>query len=210
MGGFDTSKKNFDDLTVNPSNYTSWSESMESYLKTRREWLPVIRKSPEPEFVDVDLPTRQERLDHIEWLETKDSVAGTIFLCIDNSQKDHVQDCRHDLEMMWDRLKELHQQCKAGPRFSTYDVFFSICKEENESLTELTGHVSRAMAHIKSLRPSHFGMQQLDKELQSMALIHALPPDYNSFVDLLFLIDKLTLAGLRGALHNQENQAQLR
>ncbi|KAF8586001.1 hypothetical protein K439DRAFT_1632263 [Ramaria rubella] len=97
---------------------------------------------------------------------------------------------------MWDRLKELHQQRKAGPRFSAYDAFFSIHKEENESLTELTGHVSRAMAHIKSLRPSHFGLQQLNEELQSMALIHTLPLDYSSFVDSL-------------ALHNLENQAQL-
>ncbi|KAF8583130.1 hypothetical protein K439DRAFT_1412453, partial [Ramaria rubella] len=186
MVGFDSSKKNFDNLTGNPSNYNSWSESMESYLKTRREWLPVVGRSPEPEFVDVDLPTQQECLDHIEWLETRDSAAGTIFLCIDDSQKDH-----------------------AGPQFSAYDAFFSIRKEENESLTELTGRVSRAMAHIKSLRPSHFGLQQLDEELQSMALIHALPPDYSSFVDLLFLLDKLTLAGLRSALHNRENQAQL-
>ncbi|KAF8584744.1 hypothetical protein K439DRAFT_1633275 [Ramaria rubella] len=43
-----------------------------------------------------------------------------------------------------------------------------------------------------------------------MALIRALPPDCNSFVDSLFLLDKLTLASLRGALHNRENQAALR
>ncbi|KAF8572986.1 hypothetical protein K439DRAFT_1643307 [Ramaria rubella] len=84
---------------------------------------------------------------------------------------------------MWDRLKELHY---------TYDAFFSIRKEENESLTELTGHVSHAMAHIKSLRPLHFRLQQLDEELQSMALICALPLDYSS------------------ALHNWENQVRLR
>ncbi|KAF8588215.1 hypothetical protein K439DRAFT_1336088, partial [Ramaria rubella] len=177
---------------------------MESYLKTRREWLPVIGKSPEPEFVDIDCPTRQERLDHVEWQETKDSAAAIIFLCIDESQKDHVRDCRNDPEAMWDRLRELHQQRKAGPRFSAYDAFFNIRKDENESLTELTGRVSRAMVHIKALRPSHFGLQQLDEELQSMALIRALPPDCSSFVDSLFLLDKLTLTSLRAALHNRE------
>jgi hypothetical protein len=91
--GFDASKKHFDDLTSNPSNYTSWSENMESYLKTRREWLPVIGRYPEPEFANVDAPTHQERVDHIEWQETTDSAVGTIFLCIDESQKDHVRDC---------------------------------------------------------------------------------------------------------------------
>ncbi|KAF8573214.1 hypothetical protein K439DRAFT_1643189, partial [Ramaria rubella] len=142
---------------------------MESYLKTRHKWLLVIGRSPEPEFVDVNLPTWQEHLNHREWLETKDSAAGTIFLCIDDSQKDHVRDCKHNPEMI-----------NADPRFSTYDAFFSIHKEENESLTELTGRVSRAMAHIKSLRPSHFGLQQLNEELQSMALICTLPLDYST------------------------------
>ncbi|KAF8576534.1 hypothetical protein K439DRAFT_1367039, partial [Ramaria rubella] len=133
-----------------------------------------------------------------------------IFLCIDDSQKDHVHDCRNNPEAMWDRLKELHQQRKAGPRFSAYDVLFSIRKKENESLIEYTGHVSRAMAHIKSLHPSHFGLQQLDEELQSMALIHGLSPDCTSFINSLFLLDKLTLASLCAALHNHENQAALR
>ncbi|KAF8575367.1 hypothetical protein K439DRAFT_1623657 [Ramaria rubella] len=118
MVGFDSSKRNFDDLTGNPSNYMTWSKCMESYLKTRCEWLPVIGKFPEPEFADVDSPTRQERLDHIKWQETKDLAAVIIFLCIDESQRDHVCDCRNDAEMMWDKLRELHQQCKAGPRFS--------------------------------------------------------------------------------------------
>ncbi|KAF8584783.1 hypothetical protein K439DRAFT_1660607 [Ramaria rubella] len=147
MVGFDSSKRNFDDLTGNPSNYATWSECMESYLKTRREWLPVIGQLPEPEFVDIDSPTRQERLDHIEWQETKDSAASIIFLCIDESQKDRVRDCRNDPETMWDKLKELHQQHKAGPRFGAYDALFNTRKGEDESLVELTGRVSRAMTH---------------------------------------------------------------
>ncbi|KAF8581770.1 hypothetical protein K439DRAFT_1247172, partial [Ramaria rubella] len=138
------------------------------------------------------------------WQETKDSATAIIFLCIDDSQKDHVRDGRNDPEAMWDRLKELHQQQKAGPRFSAYDALFNIRKEENESLTEYTGHVSHAMAHIKSLCPLHFGLQQLDEELQSMVLIRGLPPDCSSFVDSLFLLNKLTLASLRAALHNRE------
>ncbi|KAF8585898.1 hypothetical protein K439DRAFT_1293536, partial [Ramaria rubella] len=139
-----------------------------------------------------------------EWQETKDLATAIIFLCIDESQKDHVRDCRNDPEAMWDRLRELHQQHKAGPRFSAYDALFNIQKEENKSLTEYTGHVSRVMAHIKYLCPLHFGLQQLDEELQSMALICRLPPDCSSFIDSLFLLDKLTLASLRAALDNRE------
>ncbi|KAF8574689.1 hypothetical protein K439DRAFT_1371777, partial [Ramaria rubella] len=97
-------------------------------------------------------------------------------------------------------LKELHQQCKTGPRFSAYDALFNIWKDKNKSLMELTGHASRAMTHIKSLHPSHFGLQQLDEELQTMARIHTLLPDCSSFVDSLFLLDNLTLASLCGTL----------
>ncbi|KAF8573341.1 hypothetical protein K439DRAFT_1233390, partial [Ramaria rubella] len=138
------------------------------------------------------------------WQETKDSAAAIIFLCIDESQRDHVRDCQNNVEMMWDKLRELHQQHKAGPRFSAYNALFNIQKEENESLIEYTGCVSCVMEHIKSLHPLHFGLQQLDEELQSMALICGLPPDCSNFVDSLFLLDKLTLASLRAALHNRE------
>jgi hypothetical protein len=86
---------------------------MELYLKTHWEWLPVIGRYPEPKFADVDAPTCQERMDHMEWQDTRDSVAGTIFLCIDKSQKDHICDCRGNPEQIWDRLKELH--CKGNP-----------------------------------------------------------------------------------------------
>jgi hypothetical protein len=207
---FDTLKKSFDNLTGNPSNYTSWSENMESYLKTRREWLPVIGRFPEPEFLDVDAPTCQERIDHIEWQETKDSAAGTIFLCIDESQKDHICDCRGNPEQMWDQLKELHQQRKPGPRFNAYNAFFNLRKEEDESLTNLFGCITHGMAVIKSLRPSHFSIQQLDKELQCMAAIRALPEEYSGFTTSLFLLDKFTLSTIRAAFHNQEQNLQLR
>ncbi|TFK35926.1 hypothetical protein BDQ12DRAFT_725480 [Crucibulum laeve] len=50
---------------------------------------------------------------------------------------------------------------------------------------------------------------QKEEELQCMALIHALPTEYSGFITSLFLLDKLTLASLCTAFHNQENQVQL-
>ncbi|KAF8241109.1 hypothetical protein L208DRAFT_1181701, partial [Tricholoma matsutake] len=70
-------------------------------------------------------------------------------------------------------------------------------------------HVTHGMANIKSLCPSHFGLQQLNEELQCMAAIHALPEEYSSFTTSLFLLDKLTLPNLCAAFHNQEQNAQL-
>src|SRR5882757_2162546 len=65
------------------------------------------------------------------------------------------------------------------------------------------------MANIKSLRPAHFGLQPLDKELQCMAAIHALPEEYSGFTTFLFLLSKLTLPNLCAAFHNQEQNVQL-
>lgn len=182
---------------------------MKSFLKTRREW-SAVEGEPEPTPKNPSDPTRQERLDLKDWKNTRDSAAGAIFLCIDESQKDLVRDCQDDPQLMWIRLKENHQQPKAGPCFSAYDALFNIRKEEGETLTNLLGRGSRMMTAIKSLRPEHYTMQQLDEELLCMALIRSLPTEYSGFIDSLFLIDKLSLTSLRAAFHNHENQAQLR
>lgn len=183
---------------------------MESYLKTRREWSAVTGDILEPVFAEKDKPTREERQEHQRWKETRQSAAGTIHLCIDDSQKNHVRDCRDDPKKMWDKLKEIHQQQKAGPRFGAYDAFFNIRKEDDESLVTYTARVSRAMSIVKSLRPTGFTIEQLDEELMCMNTIRGLPSQFSSFVDSLFLIDKLDFSSLQAALHNHESQAQLR
>lgn len=209
MSGFDSTKKSFSNLTGTPSNYASWSENMKSFLKTRREW-SAIEGDPQPSFVIPNAPSRQEQLDFRDWRNTRDSAADAIFLCIDESQKDLVRECQDDPQQMWTRLKEIHQQPKAGPRFNAYDNLFNIQKEEGESLTNLVGRGSRLMANTKALRPEKYNLQQLDEELLCMALIRSLPAEFSSFVTSLFLIDKLSLDSLRAAFHDYENQSQLR
>ncbi|KAK0486725.1 hypothetical protein EDD18DRAFT_1040898, partial [Armillaria luteobubalina] len=82
-----------------------------------------------------------------------------------------------------------HQQQKPITRFTTYNSFFSIQKEDDKSLTDLYSHITGSMTEIWNLHPAQFALSQLDKELQCMPLIWALPrPEYNNFVTSLFFL----------------------
>ncbi len=209
MPSFDSTKKGFENL--NASNYSEWEENMSALLKTRCEYLITIGQDPEPEYADSNHLTYQERKDCKEWKEIKVSAAGTIYLCLDESQKAHVKKCLDDPEEMWDTLKAIHQQQKPATRFVAYDNFFNPKKDTGESLPDLVSHGSQIMSRICALHLSHFGLQQLEEELLVMALIHALPqPEFSNFVTSLFLLsDKLTLKGLSTAFHNKENNQKL-
>ncbi len=107
-------------------------------------------------------------------------------------------------------LKDIHQQQKPGTRFNAYDILFSIRKDDDESLSTLVGRVSRAMQDIKALRPEKFTINQLDDELQSMALIRALPSDFDNFVSSILLLHSLSLDKLVAAFHTEETQRRSR
>ena len=207
--GFDTTRKGFADLTSSPSNYREWSDSMEALLKTRREWRITLGDDPEPEYADADHPTRQEKLDHRDWADTRDSAAGTIYLSIDSIQQSHVRDLRGDPERMWDALKALHQQQKAGPRFLAYDKLFSITKQDDEDYSTVLSRLKVAMTECRALRPSHFGLQDLEEELQCMIVLRSLPEDRRRQISSLFILNKkITVDILTSILHNEDNLNQ--
>ncbi|KAK0213365.1 hypothetical protein DFS33DRAFT_1224637, partial [Desarmillaria ectypa] len=96
-------------------------------------------------------------------------------------------------------------------RFTTYDSFFSILKEDAKSLTDLYFCMTGSITEIQNLHPVYFSLFQLDEKLQYMALIHALPClKYNNFItSLFFLLEKLTLNSIQTVFHDQENNEKL-
>ncbi len=194
-----------------PPITVNWEENMSALLKTRREYLITIGQHPEPEYADPNHLTYQERKDCKEWKEIKVSAAGTIYLCLDESQKAHVKKCLDDPEEMWDTLKAIHQQQKPATWFVAYDNSSTSRRIQMSPFLISSATVSQIMSHIHALHLSHFGLQQLEEELLVMALIHALPqPEFSNFVMSLFLLsDKLTLKGLSTAFHNEENNQKL-
>jgi hypothetical protein len=113
---------------------------------------------------------------------------------VEDHQKSHFNGIDNDPIKMWNALETVHMQKKPGTRFNAYDNLFSIRKQEEKSLQTLVNRVDEAMCIIKDLHPADFTLAQLDAELASMALIRALPEDYNTFVSSLLLQDKLEKA----------------
>src|SRR6267154_1355255 len=111
---------------------------------------------------------------------------------------------------MWSKLENVHLQKRPGTRFNAYNALFSICKADDETLPALMARAEKAMQNIKALRPLNFTLDMLDKELQCMTLIHALPADYNTFASSILLLDAFDLDKLQSAFHNEESQCLAR
>ncbi|KAK0486724.1 hypothetical protein EDD18DRAFT_1425616 [Armillaria luteobubalina] len=108
MSAFNASKKGFDDLRAD--NYSTSSKNMEALLKIHHLWLTTSRRYREPDYVDANNPMRAEIKDWQDWCKTLDAAAGIIYLCLESSQKAHVEDfCTSgDPEGLWNKLKATH------------------------------------------------------------------------------------------------------
>ncbi len=62
--------------------------------------------------------------------------------------------------------------------------------------------LSQLKSEMRALRPTTFNLDQLDNELVLMALIRALPAEFNSLHQTLLLDDSLTLEEAFVALEN--------
>ncbi|KZT18251.1 hypothetical protein NEOLEDRAFT_1184434 [Neolentinus lepideus HHB14362 ss-1] len=144
-------------------NYGSWADDMEAYLKTLNLW--DVTNDPTAALLPVDATnlTMEERKEVQDWEKCKGQASGQIWLAVEDRQKVHVKDIQNDPVKMWLKLKEL----------------------EGESLASLMAQVDKAMQDIHVLHPKDFTIDSLDNDLTSMALIHALPSEYNNFISSL-------------------------
>ncbi|KIK59073.1 hypothetical protein GYMLUDRAFT_170191, partial [Collybiopsis luxurians FD-317 M1] len=182
-------QKTFENL--NSDNYNTWHTEAEAWLKVKGVWHHV---NPDPKAVSLNVELALDTPN-----KPTDQAAGLLFLCIDKSQKAHVKQVKDDPRKVWMTLRDLHQQKKPGTRFSAFDDLFAITKKPDESLVDLAGHVSKAVQAIKALCGYKYSLEDLDKELESMALIRSLPSEYNNFVSSLLLLDTLEISKLREA-----------
>ena len=107
---------------------------------------------------------------------------------------------------MWRKLESVHMQKRPGTRFNTYNALLSLSKSEDESLSTLSTRASQLKSDMKALRPPSFDISKLDDELVLMALIRALPAEYNALRQTLLLDDSLTLEKLQDTFVALENQ----
>ncbi|KZT22071.1 hypothetical protein NEOLEDRAFT_1072190, partial [Neolentinus lepideus HHB14362 ss-1] len=164
-------------------NYGSWADDMEAYLKTLDLWDVTHDPTAAPLPVDATNPTMEERKEVRDWEKRKGQASGQIWLAVEDGQKQ-----------------------KPGTHFNAYDVLLGLRKLEGESLTSLMARADKAMQDIHALHPRDFTINSLDNDLTSMALIHALPAEYNNFISSLLLLDSLNLSKLQSTFQNEESQ----
>jgi hypothetical protein len=188
------------------TNWSQWADNMEAYLSTKELWEYVDGATPEPKPADSANPTADEAKELANWRRKAAKASGEIWLALDDSQKVHVKDLKGNPSKMWTKLESVHVQRRPGTRFNAYESLLNIRKRDDESLSDLMTRADKAAQDIKALRPSKFTLEDLDNELQSMALIRALPAEYNHFATSLHLIDSLDIEKLKSAFQNEESQ----
>ena len=100
---------------------------------------------------------------------------------------------------MWTTLEAVHVKHCPGAQFNAYNSLFSLPKNDDETLSSLASRVEESMCTVQNLCPKSFTLSELNDELQSMALIRALPDVYNAFINALLLKDKLNKATILNA-----------
>ncbi|KAJ3910869.1 hypothetical protein F5877DRAFT_86864, partial [Lentinula edodes] len=161
-----------------------------------------------------------------KWELKAEKAAGLIYLAVSPAQQVPIKAHQEDPIRMWSILEQQHVSKKPGARFNAYNALFTITKSADESLMDMAARVEAAMADIQNLRPSvapiavqsnglpvpGFTLDSLDSELQSMALIRALPEEYKHLSSNLLLQDNLDkekiLAAFLAEQQNQEHAEQ--
>ena len=181
------------------SNYPEWSGEMRAWLMRNGLWRLVSGKLPKP---------IREADEILKWETKAEKVAGEIYLLVENDQRVHFRGKEDDPIEMWKLLEAAHLSKKPGARFNAYDDLFSIRKQDSESLVDVGVRLEKAMQAIQNLRPANFTIEQLDEELQCMALIRALPDEYRHLSSNLLLVEKLDKAMILQAFRSEELNRQ--
>ncbi|KAF5390900.1 hypothetical protein D9757_003916 [Collybiopsis confluens] len=163
------------------SNYNDWKSDMQAHLGEHGLWRLVCGKEP--------MPTKADLVK--DWETKAIKAASKIYLAVGQDQKVHIKEFLEDPVAMWKKLESVHVSKKPGARFNAYDDLFTISKKEDETLMDLSTRVTEAMAKIKNLRPAKFTVDKLDKELEAMSHIRALPADYKHLTSALMLLPEL-------------------
>ena len=82
---------------------------------------------------------------------------------------------------MWQKLEETYSKDNATSRFLAYDEFFSISKQEDETLTALVARVEDRLQLLRSTRSDKLDIQTFESELAAMVLIRSLPEEFSNF-----------------------------
>ena len=148
-------------------------------------WMLVKGVELKPEGVDSKALTAAEAAAILAWEIKPRKAAGELYLAMQGDQRMHLSEIEDDHVAIWTKLESVHLQKRPGSRFLSYNILFSIQKKEDESLTSLMTRIDEGMIQVKNLRPQDFKLEDLDEKLVCMAMIRALPSEFDSFASSL-------------------------
>ena len=150
-------------------------------------WMLVKGVELKPEVVDSKALTATEAAAILAWDIKAGKAASELYLAMQGDQRTHPSGIEDDPVAIWTKLESVHLQKHPGNRFLSYDTLFSIQKKEDESLTSLMTRMDEGMIQVKNLHPKDFKLEDLDEELVCMAMIQALPSEFDSFASFSWL-----------------------
>ncbi|KAF7968979.1 hypothetical protein HWV62_28747, partial [Athelia sp. TMB] len=186
------------------SNYPEWAANTKALLQSHKLWRLVSGVQTKPTAASGTTKLSPDPVE--EWEDRSERACGILALSISPGQKPHITSCSDDPVKIWIALKDVHEAKQPGNRFNAYSDLFSIRKEPDESLSSLIMRSEHCMQLIKNLRTSTFTLESLDDELQCMALIRALPDEFDHFASTLIITNKLDKSSLISAFHTEEVQ----
>ena len=124
-----------------------------------------------------------------QWDNDAEKAAGLLGRMVDKSLRHHFRDYTEDPVCIWDTLKQLYTVVNSGMQFNAYDTLFSLRKKEDEKLEEFANRVVNSMQIVKDIRPQAFTIDDLDQELEVMAMLRGLPGNYRDWSENLMLQD---------------------
>ena len=182
---------------LNNDNYPEWVDNMKNWLQSLGLWRIVSGTKTTPILADPAAPTPAEAADLERFLGDVERAAGFIKRKVEAGQKKFYKSVEDDPIQIWSKLEAAHLTKLPTERFNAYSDFFAITLGPDESLSSVLLRIDQAFQRILNLRPKVFTLTDLDDELQSMAMIRALTPEYSSFRSAIMLrpdISKESLA----------------
>jgi hypothetical protein len=168
----------FNKLSTN--NWNEWEANMLAFLSTKRLRYVLKANVTKPTPVDPKAPTAEEMKVIKEFENDQDSVAGHIYLAIDEGMQVHITaEERDDPKKMWEKLKGVALQQKPGARYNAIMAQLSLQLQDGESLSSLMARGKRLAQEKKSLRPTDYTLDKSDEEMHIISLLRALPPRMN-------------------------------
>ena len=183
---------------LNSTNYASWAKNMKGYLMEKGHWPAVMGILKEPASSEAEK--------HATWQDKMWQAAGCIIMALDSDQQMLVEDFSEKPKELWEAIRKIHSVKKAGALYNAVNSLMSVTKEESESLPDLVVKVEKAFEKIKESRPDKYTIEQMDNDLRCIALIRALPSEYNHLASILLQNDALTKEKIMEAFRNEELQ----